>query len=108
MRTGMILAAAVAALAPTFGAARPAQCYVEVDGAVVMDGPCDFTALGRDGSFQVAASKDEWFQVTVTAPGLAEGWWSSPRWATEAQASLGRLARNDACWSNAAATVCAW
>ena len=29
------------------------------------------------------------------------------RWAGHAHAALGRLARNDACWSNASATVCA-
>ena len=89
--------------------ARPADCYVEVEGLVVIDGGCDFRPLGSDGSFQVATPRGDYFvQVLVTRPGLADGWWNEERWDGHAHSPLGRLARNDACWSNAATTVCAW
>lgn len=106
MKTWILLALALGA--PAAAAARPAECYVEVDGAVAIDGRCDFDALGDDGSFQVSAVRGDAFaQVNVARAGLADGWWNEG-WGGHAHAPLGRLARNDACWSNERATVCAW
>jgi len=67
------------------------------------------TSWKGDGSIRVVTSRGDTFaQVNVTRPGLAGGWWNEERWAGHAHSPLGRLARNDACWSNEAATVCAW
>lgn len=109
MRRWWMLAALAGLAMPGAALARPAQCYVEVDGLAVIDGSCDFVALDGAGSFQVASPKGDTFaQVDVERPGLGDGSWNGGGWAGHAHAPLGRLARNDACWSNEAATVCAW
>lgn len=106
MRT--VLAAALIATAA--GAqARTADCLVRVDGLTVIDGPCEFTGIDGDGSFAVATLDGGYFaQVLVTRAGQAEGYWNEERWSGHAHTPLGVLVRDDACWSNGLATVCAW
>jgi hypothetical protein len=100
---------ALAALAFSALPAKAAICYVEVNALVVIDGPCDFVPFGGDGSFQVFSPDRSYFaQVSINRPGEADGWWNQDRWSSHAHASLGQLRRNDACWQNAYATVCAW
>ena len=89
--------------------ARPAQCYVRIDGLLVIDGPCDFAAFGGDGSFQVTKPDGGYFaQVNMIRRGVADGYWNAKRWSGHAHAPLGTLARHDACWSNDLAQICAW
>ncbi len=96
-------------LAAAPAVARPAICLVEIDSRTVIDGPCTFEPLDDSGSFEVLSPSGDWFvYVTVVEPGLADGHWNGEPGATHAHAPLGRLARNDACWSNERATVCAW
>ena len=104
-----LLAASLLALSALPAAARPADCYVEIDALVVIDGDCDFQSFGGDGSFQVATPDGGYFvYVSVYAPGRAEGHWNETRWSGHAHSPIGTLTRRDACWSNGYATVCAW
>lgn len=98
-----------ALLLPGAAAGRPAQCHVELAGAPVIEGACDFEAIADDGSFQVKAPGGVPFvQVLVTTPGEADGYWSGPDpLSTHAHDPLGPLARDGGCWSNEQATVCA-
>ena len=89
--------------------ARPATCFLAVQDAVVIDGPCDFDPFGGDGSFMVTSPDGAFFaQVNMLGKGQAEGWWNETAFSGHAHSSLGLLTRDDACWSNAVASVCAW
>lgn len=103
------LCALALSLAASAAAARPATCLLEVDGAIYGQGPCDFNALGGDGSFSITFPTSPYFAyVLVSARGVADGSWNASPRSTHAHTSLGTLYRDGACWSNAAATVCAW
>jgi len=102
------LGAAVVALAWAAPAAAT-TCFVIVDGLTVIDGPCRFEPFGGDGSFTVSAPYGGYFaDVLIEHRGLARGYWNQERYWGHAHADLGRLRRDDACWENAYATVCAW
>ena len=88
---------------------RIERCSLKVAGATYIDGPCDFTTLDDDGSFQIMAADRTYFaQVEVDRPGHAKGYWNEEKGANHAHSPLGELTRDDACWSNADASVCAW
>lgn len=107
-RLGLLTLAAALCLS-TAAAARPADCLLEVAGTIYVNGPCDFEPFGGDGSFIVRGPGVVYFAyVSVIAPGVAEGSWNADPQSTHAHAPLGRLYRNEACWSNDYATVCAW
>lgn len=107
IRSAALAALGLALASPA--AARPATCLVEVDGATVIDGPCDFDAFDPDGSFEVMGTDGPHFAtVIVTAPGVAEGSWNADPAATHAHDPLGRLVRDGACWAGERARVCAW
>lgn len=88
---------------------RIEKCSLVVAGTAYIDGPCDFTILDSDGSFQIMAPDNSYFaQVEVDRPGHAKGYWNEEKGANHAHSPLGELTRDDACWSNADASVCAW
>ncbi len=107
------LSLAVAAL---FAVATPAQafmgkCVLNVGGKDYLNGPCEIEMLDKDGSFTVGASDTApspyFAYVTVTSPGVAEGSWNRDPKALHADAKLGELKRQGACWVNEKARVCA-
>jgi hypothetical protein len=102
-----ILAAAFLALA-----ALPAQattCLINIEGTTYFDGPCRFLPYGGDGSFRII-SNDGWSlaEVSLLEPGMAEGWWNESTGSSVATTPLGMLYRDQACWVNGYATICAW
>jgi len=104
---GTVILVAAALAGPA--AARPAQCYLHIGNVVYIDGPCDFDNFGGDGSFQISAYDGSYFAVvSIVGRGRAEGWWNGSTGGTHAHEALGGLVRNDACWSNGFAVVCAW
>lgn len=85
------------------------KCSLVIAGVTYIDGPCDFTVLDPDGSFQIMAPDGTYFaQVEVDRPGHARGYWNEEKGANHAHSSLGELTRHEACWSNADASACAW
>lgn len=106
--------AAIAALTATAAAAeidvaRPADCLLVVQGQELIRGRCSFTPLDADGSFTISGLNGKWFAyVLVEGPGRAQGYWNGTPFAGHAQDPLGPLHREDACWLNDTASVCAW
>lgn len=103
-----ILAAAVLAC---FGAlpVQAATCLFVVNGLTVIDGPCDYEPIDDDGSFKVFSPDRGYFAyLLIERRGVAQGYWNEDRWSNHAHTPLGTLLRDDACWSNGYATVCAW
>jgi hypothetical protein len=91
------------------GAARQAQCLLIVQGTELIRGPCTFAPLGTDGSFTATGLNGRFFAyVLVDSPGQATGYWNGKAYATHAHEPLGTLTRDDACWVNDIASVCAW
>ncbi len=102
---GMAAAMAVLGVLP----AQAATCLLMVGGATVIDGPCRFEPIDEEGSFTVTSPDGGFFvYLLVASPGVAEGYWNEERGAGHAHSPLGTLRRDEACWSNAEATVCAW
>jgi hypothetical protein len=89
-------------------AARPVQCKLTVDGKSFTNGDCDFEALGKDGSFILRAKSGIFVYVTVNAPGVADASWNEQPSSTHAQAPLGEVRQQGACWSNKRTILCAW
>jgi hypothetical protein len=100
---------AVAAIAGLFAHAaaaveRPAMCKLVVKGKTYIGGQCLFS-VEPDGSFQIS-SKDYFAQVSVRGKTAEASWNADPK-STHAQARLGTLTRQGACWVNATTEICA-
>lgn len=89
--------------------AAPGRCLLIVDGKTYLNGPCPIE-VSKGGSFTIGAgpSLDYFAIVTMTDQGYAKGFWNEERGASHAHTDLGDLWRNDACWTNDKAIVCAW
>lgn len=88
---------------------RDAACLLVVDGAEVIRGTCKFTPIDTDGSFTVTGLNGKYFAyVLVGSPGRAAGFWNGTPYASKAHYPLGDLYREDACWVNDRASICAW
>ena len=88
---------------------RLVQCKLVVDGKEYISGQCRFSPQGRDGSFQIMAGNGQYFaQVSVDSPGVGTGYWNEEAYANHAHSDLGTLTRQEACWVNNRASVCAW
>lgn len=89
--------------------AKTAFCALTVDGAEIIKGPCRFEPLSRDGSFEIITFDNRFFAyVEIDSPGVAEGYWNETPFAYHAHTPLGTLRRQDACWINDYASVCAY
>lgn len=82
------------------------RCLLVVDGRTYINGPCRIS-VSPGGSFQ-AASKLYFADVQLNGSGAASGYWNEEPGAGHAHTRLGELVRNDACWTNEKAIVCAW
>ena len=88
---------------------RKASCLLVVDGAELIRGTCLFTALDAAGSFQISGLNGQFFaDVFVERPGIGSGYWNGEAYNTHAHSPLGRVYREDACWANKTASICAW
>ena len=102
----IIGALALACLAtPAKAESRPVDCELTVRGQAYLRGVCQFAPL-TDGGFTITGT--EYFAyVNVTGPGVAEASWNENPLSTHAQAPLGTVRRNGACWVGATARICA-
>ena len=103
------LVLAIAMMAAGSAGAAPGKCLLVVDGRTYINGPCRIS-LSPGGSFQVlSAGRLTYFaNVKLTGDTQADGFWNEDMGANHAHTPLGSLQRNDACWSNPKAIVCAW
>lgn len=85
---------------------RQAICLLEVNGHKYIDGLCKY-AEEKDGSFRLFA-KQYFVYVNVIAKGKAGAFWNADPQSTHAQAPLGDVQRQGACWTNKATKICAW
>jgi hypothetical protein len=113
LRRGLAFALALASLAPAARAEidvpRAADCLLIVGDQKLIGGRCTFTPLDAAGSFTIAGLDGLFFAyVLVTGKGEAEGYWNGTPRAQHAHEPLGKLRRDDACWVNDSASVCAW
>jgi len=98
--------AAPPAIPPSQTEGRPAECLMSVNGRTYIDGSCRFDA-DKDGSFRVFG-KRHFAYVTVLSPGVAEASWNEDPPTSSAQAPLGEIRRNGACWESPSVRICAW
>lgn len=74
-----------------------------------ISGPYNFEPLGSGGFKIITPGKQVTYFAYVDVNGqTAEGSWNEERGANLAHTPVGTLKRNDACWSNQNAKVCAW
>ena len=99
-------AAALLAASSAVALAKPADCLLQIAGRTYIDGPCNFSP-DTDGSFTIAAG-DYFATLLVDSPGVGQGYWNETPGAGHAHSPLGTMRRNQACWVNAKARLCAW
>lgn len=88
---------------------RPANCLLVVDAQEIIKGRCLFTHLDQDGSFQIQSGNGKFFaMVQIESKGVGEGYWNEEPYASHAHTPLGTLYREEGCWVNNAASVCAY
>ena len=115
-----IVAACVVALCGLTGSAaiaaqRPALCKLVVKGKTYINGRCNFEDFGADGSFAIGVLGDDqpipvggfYFAYVDVHGNTAEAKWNEDPKDLHANAPLGTLIRNGACWENAIAQICA-
>ena len=111
-KTSSVCAALLAAVAPAsaeIGVGRPASCLLHVKGHEAIRGECEFTPTNRDGSFIISSYNGKYFAyVIITQKGVADGYWNGSPYASHAHNPLGKLYREDGCWVNNLAPVCAY
>jgi len=87
------------------------QCVLAVGGSTYIDGDCNVT-MSADGSFQIYSSDSSpthhFAFVNVASSGKAAGYWNGIEQSSHAHEPLGMLERDEGCWNNDHATVCAW
>jgi len=88
---------------------RPASCLLIVKGFEAIRGECEFSPRGKDGSFVISAYNGKYFAfVDIKRKGVASGYWNGTPYAGHAHSQLGTLYREEGCWVNNRASVCAY
>lgn len=86
---------------------KEGRCRLVVSGNSYIDGNC-WIRLEGDGSFQIMSTDERYFAQLLRSGGDAIGHWNETPGSTRAHTTLGQMARDGACWSNAQAEICAW
>jgi hypothetical protein len=94
--------------------ARPAHCFIEVDGHVYLNGTCNFEFLDKKGSFTIgvadgASRASKYFAyVWKDDDGVVTATWNGTDASSHAQDDLGPgFVRQRECWVNDHAKICA-
>lgn len=85
---------------------RPVQCLLEVKGKTYLTGSCKYDG-DADGSFRLYG-KQYFVYLNTFEKNKAEASWNASPQSTHAQAPLGELKREGACWVNKTTKLCAW
>ncbi|WP_394155766.1 hypothetical protein [Loktanella salsilacus] len=107
MKSFIVAAALLIGASPAF--AKDATCELVLYGRTIMNGPCDFSPNGRDGSF-VVTDQNGYFAYALKDGDEMKGYWNGYAKASHAHDDLGNLrrGRDRACWENDTARLCAW
>jgi hypothetical protein len=102
-------------LLPQMTQAETAQCYMEYENEVYINGDCEFI-IGERGSFDL--NSGDWrVSISIDENKEARGYWNAdgptpdtPRYfpISHQQHWLGVLSREDACWVSKDTRICAW
>jgi hypothetical protein len=86
--------------------AKPARCFTTDDGYF----PCDFRALDRQGSFEIAAPAKPTYSLWVDSPGFAAGFINFGDRNISLPGMYVRQSDDAACWANPETDtkICAW
>jgi hypothetical protein len=91
--------------------AKPAQCFLSIDGKTYIDKVCN-GEFEKDGSFTLGAGEtahDRYFvYANENDDGTMAGYWNGTEAESHAHEDLGTLSQSGACWANDHARVCAW
>ncbi len=94
---------------PDNAAASTADCEIVSEGAVLLDGQCEFNTTDSAGSFELSA---EGIHASVLVSSEGNGgvaFYENETGRGEAGAwKLGEVTRNGACWGNQYGRICAW
>lgn len=107
MKSFIVAAALLIGASPAF--AKDATCELTFRGQTWISGPCEFSSLGRDGSFIITAPNG-YFAYANKYDDVMKGSWNGPYKENRAHDPLGTLVRgrDRACWENATTRLCAW
>jgi hypothetical protein len=87
--------------------AETIDCRLLVKGAEVLNGPCEYTSTGENGSFSIASPGGEILaELNVTAKGVADAAWNGGKSSGKADLSLGVAVLIGACWANGNVKLC--
>jgi len=100
------LAAAALLGGTVLAEAKPARCFSSDDGTY----ECNFRALDRQGSFEIAAKGKPTFTLWVDTPGIAAGFINFGDRNISLPGQYVRETQDPACWRSDAteARICAW
>jgi len=91
------------------GKGRPATCLLVVKGHEMIRGECTFTPIDKDGTFSISSYNGKYFAyVSIFRKGVANGSWNKTPYSARALTPLGTLYREEGCWVNNYASVCAY
>lgn len=112
MKNSMITIAALSMLAmPATAGTKKAQCFLQVDGVVHIDGICDMAPISK-GAFDISKGNGWFAFVAPKDDGTADGYWNRDYGKTsffDAESwEKATLTRKSACWVNGNTKVCAW
>lgn len=101
-----ILGGVLLCCSPGRAEARPARCFTTDEGGY----PCQFRETGRDGSFSISAPRKPTFVITVTEPGVANGFLDFGERAVSLPGRYMRSTTEPGCWVNhsTGTKICAW
>lgn len=85
---------------------RPVKCLLQVKGKTYLTGTCKYDG-DADGSFRLYG-KQYFVYLNTFEKNKAEASWNASPQSNHAQAPLGELKREGACWVSKTTKICAW
>ena len=119
LRRGFLLIglALVVSATPASGRSKY-RCLLVVNGRTFLSGPCNFEPLDKDGSFMFGQKGNPYFAYLLRYPNETWGSWNENPQSSHADASLGSMRQQGACWINVTGgfsggepgtnKICAW
>lgn len=109
----ILLTTAMLALsaAPASASSRMGECLLQVKQKAFLKGRCEITINDSRGSFAIGVGqshRSKYFAYVNMEDDGAHGYWNQTADSNHADAELGKLVRDGACWTNSRARICAY